>query len=159
MGYQDSNYKGFYIVVTPNMVREEYQETRCINSNCDNSKKEIKEKFDFCPKCGSKIDWVDVFVIERDSFYNYSELKIPDISDSKLCDWFWSPEYINELIDENWCEFDTPKDSKIIICNRDFYTNFPSEKDRFMKHPATKLLLEKMNCNYEIKYGLVAYSA
>ena len=159
MGYHDNNYRGFYIIVTPNMVNEEYEETRCTNTNCDNSKKEMKEKFDFCPKCGSKVDWVDVLVSEQDSFHNYSELEVPAISDGILCDWFWSPEYINNLIDENWREFDKEKDSQVIICNRDFHADFPSERDRFMKHPATKYLLDKMKCKYEVYFGLVQYSA
>lgn len=160
MGYQDSNYKGFYILVTPNNKDAVYQETRCTNSECENNKKEVSEKFKFCPICGSKIDWIDFTEQEPNSFNDNSD---DIVSDVHLYDWFYSPHYVNEMIDEDWNEINLSKEefetSEVIICNRNFGAKLPTDRDIFTNHPATKLLLEKMNCKYEIKYGLVAYSA
>ena len=51
------------------------------------------------------------------------------------------------------------KDAEIILCNRDFHSELPSDREKFMNHPATKFLLDQLKNNYEIKYGLVSYSA
>ena len=159
MGYHDENYKGFYIVATPNIKTETIEETRCTNNSCANSKIEMKDGFAFCPKCGSKIDWVDVIKETKESFNYISGTEVPDVSDGMLHDWFWSPEYINGLIGEDWSYVKWEKSDNIIICNRNFGANTPDKREKFLYHPATKFLLEKMNCKYEVHFGLVQYSA
>lgn len=159
MSFSDYNKKGFFIVFSPPKIETSYEETRCINTACKNNKKEVKDDFKFCPICGSKIDWVDVVDVELDSFSNYSDITIPIGNDEILCDWFYSPEYVSDIIDEHWCEYKPEKDAEIILCNRDFHSELPSDREKFMNHPATKFLLDQLKNNYEIKYGLVSYSA
>jgi hypothetical protein len=156
---EHKKYQGFYIVFTPyETITEDFEETRCINPECKNHKYEQPEIYKFCPECGSKVDWVDVDVIHLiDYRWTLSDTVVepPRVT---LHDWFWSPEYIHECIDVNFSNIDVPKESEIIILNRDIDANHPSETDIFMEHPITKQLLNTLKQNYEIHYGIVHYS-
>ena len=156
MGYRETYYKGFFIVFTPEAVDTEYQETRCTNPDCANSKKEVKEEFKFCPKCGSKIDWIDLIEKEADSYSNYDELEIPN-TDDELNNLFYVPQYITEVILEDWTELDNFEHLEILICNQNFNCPLPADREKFTNHKATKFLLDTLK-NCKIYYGVINYS-
>jgi len=68
MSFHDYNKIGFFIVLIPQKIETEYEETRCSNIECKNSKTEVKDDFKFCPLCGSKIGWTSVTDTEIRSF-------------------------------------------------------------------------------------------
>ncbi len=168
MGYSQSNHIGFYIVFDESETTTiQYEETRCTNTECPNHTKEMKEGVKFCPDCGSKVDWLDVEDEEVKTFNDYTDdPKNPfNYEDGELYDWFWSPEYIDMALGENYNSVDLGENDIIIIPNRPFKIKGGIDAsediemlDEFKSHPATAELLNRLG-KYEIHFGLVQYQS
>jgi hypothetical protein len=152
MGFYQSHDIGFYIVMHKHpTITETYEETRCTNSECENHKKELGEGVNFCPKCGSKVDWQDVVETHK---YDFLDEKVEALNDD-LHDWFFTVEYIDLLLTGVYEKLELEKDQEVIICNKHIEAN---DKQEFKRHPAVKALLERIG-ECDIHYGLVLYQS
>ena len=152
MSFHQSYTVGFYIIVHKAQVETEtFEETRCTNSKCENHHEEMEEGVNFCPKCGSKVDWQDV---TETNPYDYLEDKFRE-DDGYLHDWFSNVEYIDLLLGKDYKTVNLKEGQELVVCNRIFDCETEEE---FRKHPATKALLERIG-ECDIHYGLVLYQS
>ena len=155
---QDSH-QGFYLIYRPvKTFDEQWEETRCTNSECERHNSEQDGEWNFCPTCGSKIDWLPVTVTHKldfDKFSNkYHDVKFIDIN---FIDWLWNPPYITKLINKDFETFENEKGTEVILPNRHSLGEFKDENN-FLKHPAVKFMLDKLGEeNFTLHYGLVNY--
>jgi len=145
-------YIGYYIeFVEHETISTEYEETRCINSDCPNHHQEVKETVKFCPECGSKVEWQDVTVTKPKDVNDYiEECEIGDSLDT-----FNAPDYIDRCLVDRYKELDMKPHSNIIVINSSLIP-CKGTRDEFVNHPAVKELIGKLGV-CDIHFGLVQY--